>query len=62
MYICICEGLTDKDLKKAIDEDDIQSCRQLKACLGAGGQCGKCNPELRALFQCPREAGQAVAA
>ncbi len=52
MYVCICEGLTDKQLKQAIDKDGIRSCQQLRTCLGAGGQCGKCNQQLKAMLQC----------
>lgn len=41
MYICICHGVTDNTIKKAID-DGAQSMREISRVLGVGTQCGKC--------------------
>jgi bacterioferritin-associated ferredoxin len=42
MYVCICLGITDKAIKRAVLEDGVGNMRQLKKSLGAGSQCGKC--------------------
>jgi bacterioferritin-associated ferredoxin len=42
MYVCICLGITDKAIKRAVLEDGVGNMRQLKKSSGAGSQCGKC--------------------
>ena len=42
MYICICHGVTDKSIEKAIDSG-LHSLRALSKELNVGTQCGKCN-------------------
>ncbi|MDD5033679.1 MAG: (2Fe-2S)-binding protein [Methylococcaceae bacterium] len=42
MYICICKKVTDHQIRKAVFEQDIGNLRQLRNCLGACDQCGKC--------------------
>lgn len=42
MYICICKNVTDHQIRKAVYEQDVNNVRQLRACLGACDQCGKC--------------------
>ena len=50
MYICVCNGITDRD---------IRSCVQQGACcmsdlqreLGVATQCGRCEPHARALLR-----------
>ncbi|MGS2721854.1 (2Fe-2S)-binding protein [Paraglaciecola aestuariivivens] len=42
MYICVCHGITDKAIKKAVIEDGVGNMRQLKQHLAVGTQCGKC--------------------
>ena len=41
MYICICEGVTDKQIKIAI-ADGANSVRDLRNELGITSQCGQC--------------------
>jgi len=41
MYICLCNGITDRDIKSAA-EQGICTMRELRRELGVGAQCGKC--------------------
>ena len=42
MYVCLCLGITDRDIKQAVREQGVGNMRQLRESLGVGGQCGKC--------------------
>ncbi|EDM64859.1 MULTISPECIES: (2Fe-2S)-binding protein [unclassified Moritella] len=41
MYVCICRGITDKQMIKSID-DGANTMKKLSGELGIGSQCGKC--------------------
>lgn len=41
MYVCICKGITEKQVKAAVD-DGCTSLRELRAELGVASNCGKC--------------------
>jgi len=41
MYICICQGVTDKQIHNAVCNGAC-SMRELRQCLGVVEQCGKC--------------------
>jgi bacterioferritin-associated ferredoxin len=49
MYICVCKAVTDTQIKHAISEG-VCSRRELFKCLGVGGDCGKCNPDVKELL------------
>jgi bacterioferritin-associated ferredoxin len=49
MYVCVCKAVTDTQIKRAIDEG-MCSRRELFKCLGVGGGCGKCNPQVKELL------------
>ena len=49
MYVCVCKAVTDTQIKRAIHEG-VSSRRELFKCLGVGGDCGKCNPQVRELL------------
>ncbi|MFC3120578.1 (2Fe-2S)-binding protein [Agaribacter flavus] len=42
MFVCMCYGITDSQIEKAVREDGIGNMRELKAKLGLGSQCGSC--------------------
>lgn len=42
MYVCICKGITDKDIQKLVREEGVGSLRELKNHLPLGSQCGTC--------------------
>jgi bacterioferritin-associated ferredoxin len=41
MYVCLCEGVTDGQIREAIYEGCC-SYRDVRTSLGVGTQCGKC--------------------
>ncbi|MDP2245804.1 bacterioferritin-associated ferredoxin [Pseudomonas sp.] len=41
MYVCLCEGVTDNQIRDAIFEGCC-SYRDVRAALGVASQCGKC--------------------
>ncbi len=41
MYVCICKGITDTQIRAAV-EDGASSMRDVRNTLGVASQCGKC--------------------
>nr|WP_010133092.1 bacterioferritin-associated ferredoxin [Microbulbifer agarilyticus] len=41
MYICICKGITDRQIKDAV-HDGSTSIKALRRQLGVSSQCGRC--------------------
>ncbi len=50
MYICICEQVTDKQIKTAIIEG-ATSLRDLRSKLGVASQCGQCGRCAKAMLK-----------
>ncbi|MCD8513512.1 MAG: (2Fe-2S)-binding protein [Nitrincola sp.] len=50
MYVCICNGVTERDILQAID-DGAQSVRDLNRELQVGGCCGKCVSVARSVIR-----------
>ncbi|WP_409421676.1 (2Fe-2S)-binding protein [Pseudaeromonas sp. ZJS20] len=46
MYVCLCLGITDKEVQQAIAEG-AHSLSALRLKLGVGGECGRCRRALR---------------
>ncbi|RUO32858.1 bacterioferritin-associated ferredoxin [Aliidiomarina sanyensis] len=46
MYVCLCEGVTDKEIEKAVDQG-ARTMRDLRRNLCVGSQCGKCTCHAR---------------
>jgi len=42
MYVCVCYGITDKQIKSAVVEQGVGGMRELKHELGVASMCGKC--------------------
>lgn len=42
MYVCLCKGITDKDIKEAVRNNGVGSLRELKQLMPLGSQCGTC--------------------
>lgn len=51
MYICLCHGFTDKQVKGAI-ADGRRSMAEIYACLGGKPRCGRCVSEVREILAC----------
>ncbi|UOA07196.1 bacterioferritin-associated ferredoxin [Methylobacter sp. S3L5C] len=49
MYVCVCKGVTDSQIKNAINSG-VCTRRQLFHCFGVGGDCGKCNKYVKELL------------
>lgn len=42
MYVCLCNGITDGQIREAALEKGCDSLRDLRRELGVGSQCAKC--------------------
>jgi bacterioferritin-associated ferredoxin len=42
MYICVCKGITDHQIRAAAHEG-VSSVDELRDCLGVASRCGKCS-------------------
>ncbi|EPF70401.1 bacterioferritin-associated ferredoxin [Acinetobacter rudis] len=49
MYVCLCRGITDQDIKNAVAEGS-ESFREIRDSLDLGTCCGRCVPEARAVI------------
>ena len=41
MYVCLCKGVTDTQVRQAVEEGH-DTMRKLNKTLGVGSQCGRC--------------------
>ena len=48
MYVCLCTGVTDNQIRDAVREGST-TVRRLRKQLGCTGQCGKCKQQVREL-------------
>lgn len=63
MYVCICNQVTDRDIREAVETEGARSLQDLQGCLGVATCCGCCAPCAReVLAVCLREAGREPAA
>lgn len=42
MYVCLCHGVTDTDIRRLVRTEGVCTMRQLRQELGVATQCGKC--------------------
>ena len=49
MYVCLCRGITDQDIKDAV-ANGAESYREIRDLLHLGTCCGRCAPEARAII------------
>jgi bacterioferritin-associated ferredoxin len=42
MFVCLCHGVTDTQIKNAVKTQGVGNLRELKKALGVGSQCGSC--------------------
>ncbi len=50
MYVCICKGITDTQIRSAV-EGGINSLSELRRALGVASRCGKCGVLTREIVQ-----------
>ena len=60
MYICLCNALTDRDVRANCSAADCSVAMVYRA-LGAKPQCGKCVPYVRQMLRSAAEAPLALA-
>lgn len=49
MYVCLCRGITDQDIKEAV-ANGAESYREVREMLDLGTCCGRCAPEARMII------------
>ncbi|WOE31082.1 MULTISPECIES: bacterioferritin-associated ferredoxin [unclassified Acinetobacter] len=49
MYVCLCRGITDQDIKNAI-ANGAEDYRDIRDMLDLGTCCGRCAPEARSII------------
>ena len=42
MYVCLCNGISDKKIRQVVRQFQPQSFQQLRKFVPVGNQCGKC--------------------
>lgn len=42
MYVCLCNAITDKEIKQAVLSDGVGNIRDLREKMSIADQCGKC--------------------
>ncbi len=57
MYVCICNAVTDKQIRKAA-ESGVQDLWDLQRDLGVGSGCGSCQEMASEILQESRASGQ----
>jgi bacterioferritin-associated ferredoxin len=50
MYVCLCKGITDSQIRNAVAEGTT-SYRELRQTLGLSSQCGRCAVQAREIFR-----------
>jgi len=50
MYVCVCNAVSDSDIRNAVDEG-VRNLRQLKRTTGCGSTCGCCQVMAADLLQ-----------
>ncbi|MBW4935440.1 bacterioferritin-associated ferredoxin [Marinobacter sp. F4206] len=50
MYVCLCHGVTDREIREAA-ENGVSSMRQLGKEMGVGRQCGRCASTAREILR-----------
>ena len=51
MYVCLCNGVSDKKIRQAVRQFHPQSFQQLRKFIPVGNQCGKCVRAAREVMQ-----------
>lgn len=50
MFVCVCNGITDRDIHRALESGD-RNIRQLQHSLGVASQCGSCEELTREIIE-----------
>ncbi|QPQ24508.1 MULTISPECIES: bacterioferritin-associated ferredoxin [Lonsdalea] len=55
MYVCLCNAITDKAIRRVVHQHQPQSLQHLKQLIPIGTECGKCLRHTRAILQEEKE-------
>ena len=50
MYVCLCEAITDKQIRNAVRQHHVASLKGLRQILPIGRKCGKCIRQTREIM------------
>lgn len=50
MYVCLCKGVTNKDIKQLVSAG-VSSVEEIMECTGAGTGCGTCLAEIAQMVE-----------
>ncbi|MGH8143568.1 MAG: (2Fe-2S)-binding protein [Steroidobacteraceae bacterium] len=50
MYVCICQGITDRQIRRAVDQG-ARTLGEVQMKLPVGGCCGRCEGSARELIR-----------
>jgi bacterioferritin-associated ferredoxin len=50
MYVCVCNAVTDSDIRKAVDEG-VRNMKQLRRTTGCSNACGSCSEDAAEVLQ-----------
>jgi bacterioferritin-associated ferredoxin len=53
MFICICNGFTDRQIQVAVRQGEAHSVSDMYRCLGCRPQCGRCAPTVLKIMREP---------
>lgn len=42
MFVCLCQNVTDGDIRRAMREKGLSTLREVREALGVAAQCGRC--------------------
>ncbi|MFZ4835785.1 bacterioferritin-associated ferredoxin [Rouxiella sp. Mn2063] len=51
MYVCLCNAVSDKAIRKVIQQHRPDSLKQLRQLVPIGTDCGKCIRQAREIFE-----------
>ena len=51
MYVCLCNGISDKKIRQVVRQFQPQSFQQLRKFVPVGNQCGKCVRAVREVME-----------
>lgn len=61
MYICLCHGFTDRQVRSAIEDGGAGSTAAVYRHFDCAPRCGKCVPTVRDMVKAARDAGETPA-
>lgn len=51
MYVCLCRGITDRQIKDEVTLNGVCSMQELTERLGVGDNCGECRKQAKQILK-----------